>query len=75
MAINPARLLGLGSGLRTGAAAHLTLIDPLAAYTVKADEFVSLSRNTPFDGMTLHGRAVMTLVEGRVVFQSPHDPV
>ena len=68
--VNPAKLLGLDSGtLSLGAAADITLIDPDLEWTVKADDFASASRNTPFDGWKLKGRAVRTIVDGKTVWQ------
>ncbi len=72
MSTNPARILGLGSGLRVGHTADITLIDPDREYTVKSENFQSLSRNTPFDGWKLKGRPVLTMVGGRVVFEDLH---
>lgn len=69
MAVNPGRLLGLETAIQPGAPANLTLLDPRRPYTVRAEQFVSLSRNTPFDGRTLPGRAVMTIVDGRIVYR------
>jgi dihydroorotase len=70
MTIGPARALGLPGGrLLVGEPANLTLIDTAAAWTVAPDRFLSLSRNTPFRGMMLHGRAVMTVLNGRVVME------
>ncbi|MGH8165287.1 MAG: dihydroorotase, partial [Rhodanobacteraceae bacterium] len=67
--INPARLLGLQSGtLSLGAKADITLIDPDLEWTVNADTFASASRNTPFDGWKLRGRAVRTIVGGKTVW-------
>ncbi|MGD9330612.1 MAG: dihydroorotase [Desulfobacterales bacterium] len=71
MATGPARLLGLEHGLQTGMAAHLTLIAPELAFTVDVASFASLSRNCPFHGWPLKGRAVMTIVDGRVVYELP----
>jgi len=68
MSINPARILGLDRGLAPGNIADITLIDPEYSYTVDAQKFLSKSRNTPFDGWKLKGRAVMTIVGGKVVF-------
>ncbi len=66
---NPARILSIPFGtLERGAAADLTVIDPEAKYTIDAQKFVSKSRNCPFDGMEARGRAIMTIVDGRVVF-------
>jgi dihydroorotase len=67
----PARILGLETGLQPGRRADVTLIDPGMNLTVHADRFQSKSRNTPFEGWRLRGKAVMTMVDGRVVY---HDP-
>jgi dihydroorotase len=65
----PARAFGLPGGvLAVGAVADLCVIDPERPITITADELASKSKNTPFLGQTLAGRAVLTLVEGRVVY-------
>ncbi|MFO8084218.1 MAG: dihydroorotase [Desulfobacterales bacterium] len=69
MATNPARILGIECGITTGKTADITLIDPDYSYVVNADKFQSKSRNTPFNGWNAKGRAVMTIVGGRVVFE------
>ena len=70
MSTEPARILGLENGLRVGRPADITIIDPNASYTVAAANFQSLSRNTPFDGWKLTGKPVLTMVEGRIVFEA-----
>ena len=67
MACAPARFLNLAHGIRPGLNADLTLIDPKRDYLVQAEQMKSKSRNTPFEGMTLTGKAVMTIVNGRIV--------
>lgn len=68
MAANPRTILGIGNGrVEVGKAADLTVFDPAASWTVDPSQFRSKSRNTPFAGMTLTGRAVLTVVGGRVV--------
>jgi dihydroorotase len=70
MSLGPARIVGradLGT-LAAGARGHVTVIDPEAEWTVDPGDFHSKSRNTPFAGRTLRGRAVATLVDGRTVF-------
>jgi dihydroorotase len=68
--VNPARLLQIDAGtLSVGHAADITLIDPDLEWTVAASEFQSMSRNTPFDGWTLKGRAVRTIVGGKTVWK------
>ena len=69
LTINPARLLKLDRGtLAPGAIADITLIDPQQAWKVDADQFYTLSRNTPFNGWELPARATHTIVDGRVVW-------
>ena len=70
MTINPARVTGLNRGtLLEGAPADITVIDPRVAWKVVPEEFRSKSRNCPFAGMELKGRAVATLVNGQVKWQ------
>jgi dihydroorotase len=69
MSINPAKILGLDQGLSSGNIADITLIDPEYEYTVDSNKFQSKSRNTPFNGWKLKGRAVMTIVGGKTVFE------
>jgi dihydroorotase len=53
-----------GTTLQAGSPANLTLIDPAAQRTIVPAESASLSRNTPFDGMTLPGQVVATFLRG-----------
>jgi dihydroorotase len=68
--IEPAKLLKLDAGtLSIGALADVTLIDPNLEWTVKIENFQSVSRNSPFDGWKLKGRAVRTIVGGETVWK------
>ncbi|MFH0995177.1 MAG: dihydroorotase [Pseudomonadota bacterium] len=73
MSTQPAGILGLASGLKIGAAADITVIDPDRIWTVDAGRFQSIGRNTPFDGWTLKGKAVLTMVNGAIVFEERLD--
>jgi dihydroorotase len=67
--VNPARLLQIEAGtLSIGRPADVTLIDPDLEWTVDASQFQSMSRNTPFHGWKLKGRAVRTIVGGKTVW-------
>lgn len=64
----PAAILGIPAGrVVPGAPADLCLLDPQAAWVVSGATLASQGRNTPFLGLELVGRAVRTLVAGRVV--------
>ena len=66
---NPAKLLGLDRGtLSVGAIADVTLINPDLEWTVDKEQSFSRSRNTPFHGREVRGRAVRTIVGGRTVW-------
>lgn len=66
---NPARLLSLDRGtLSIGAAADVTLINPELEWTFDKAKSCSLSRNTPFHGAQLKGRAITTIVAGKTVW-------
>jgi dihydroorotase len=68
--IEPAKLLKLDAGtLSAGAAGDVTLIDPNLEWTVRVDQFQSASRNSPFNGWKLKGRAVRTIVSGETVWK------
>ncbi len=64
----PARILGLDAhgNLAIRSPANLVLIDPVVKWTVDPSSFASRSRNTPFTGHELTGRAKMTFFNGAV---------
>lgn len=72
LSLNPAKRLGIEGGtLLKGKPADLTIIDPDRLWMVDPQQFFSKSRNTPFAGLSLRGSCYMTIVDGRIVFQSP----
>jgi dihydroorotase len=69
MALKPARLLRLESGtLGVGQVADITVVDPDLRWTVDPERFLSLSRNTPFAGRELKGKAILTIIAGEIVY-------
>jgi len=67
MTVNPARVLGVDRGtLQPGRPADVTIIDPIVKWTIDVDAFVSKSRNCPYHGWPVTGRAVATIVHGEV---------
>lgn len=67
MTVNPAKILGLNEGnLKPDSFANILIIDESKEYIVKAEDFVSKGKNTPFDSWTLRGRPVFTIYKGKV---------
>ena len=74
--VNPARLLNLDKGtLGVGADGDVTVLDPDAEWVFERGASASKSKNNPFFGWTLKGRAVATVVGGKVVWSGKNDLV
>jgi dihydroorotase len=70
--VAPARLLKLNKGtLAVGADADVTIFDPDLEWTYDRAQSASKSKNSPFHGWPLKGRAIATVVAGEVVYR--HD--
>jgi len=68
--VSPARLLRLPKGtLNVGADADVTVLDLEGEWVFRRRDSASKSKNTPFEGWPLKGRAVMTLVGGSIVWR------
>lgn len=76
MSTAPASILGIPGGtLAVGAPGDVTVLDLERTWTVDAAAFASKSRNTPFDGWALKGKAVAAIVGGEVKFGELAQPV
>ena len=70
MSYNPAKIIGIDRGtLMPGAVADVTIMDPEWEFVIDRNEFVSMGHNTPFDGRTVKGRVVTTIVNGEIVYR------
>lgn len=47
----------------------VTILDPDLEWTFNVSQSQSKSRNTPFDGWTMRGATVATIVGGRIVYR------
>ena len=66
--VNPARLLNLEKGtLSVGSDADVTVFDPDREWIFSSEESASKSKNSPFFGWKLKGKAVATIVGGKLV--------
>jgi dihydroorotase len=74
--VNPARLLNLNKGtLSVGADADVTVFDSGEEWIFRADESASKSKNSPFNGWKLKGKAVATIVGGKKVWTAADEAV
>jgi dihydroorotase len=73
LTINPAKVLGINRGtLKPGAVADVTVIDPATEWVIDPTKFRSKSRNCPFAGWKVRGRAEVVLVGGVVKYECGH---
>ena len=68
LSLNPAKLLGLRTGrIKVGCPADLVLFDLDKPFILDRTKLHSKSKNTPFDGRTMQGRVIKTIVSGQEV--------
>lgn len=70
MSYNPAKILGIDKGtLEVGKIADIVITDPTAEYKIDIDKFVSMGKNSPFQGKKVKGRVDFTIVNGKIVYR------
>jgi len=70
MTCNAAKIINFDGGeIKKGARADLVLIDLNHEWTINSQDFYSKSKNSPFDGFKVKGRAIRTVVAGKTVFE------
>jgi dihydroorotase len=74
LSVNPARILGVEGGtLSVGTPADITVIDPEKRFVFTEESILSKSKNSPFLGWELQGKAVMTILAGRITWLQDGD--
>lgn len=69
LSYNPAKLLGLNTGqMKVGYPADLVLFDPDKPFILDRSKLHSKSKNTPYDGKTMQGKVIQTIVAGKEVY-------
>lgn len=69
MSYNPANILGINRGLiKEGYIADLVLVDINKEYGINTNEFISKSKNNPFNGHRVKGQVVATIKDGHVIY-------
>ncbi len=66
---NANKRFNIGSEIKIGIKADLTIFDFKNKYAVNPDDFLSMGRSTPFEGMEVYGKCKMTMCNGNVVWE------
>lgn len=70
LSTKPAEILNIEAGvLIKGGQADIAIVDPNRETTVNASKFKSKGKNTPFDGLTLEGKILYTIFNGKIVYK------
>ena len=69
MALAPRRRFGIEGGTEIGERADFAVFDLESTRICRGEEFVSMGKMTPFEGMTVQGECVLTVVGGEVKYQ------
>jgi dihydroorotase len=69
MTCNAAKIINFDGGvIQKGSRADLTLIDLNCEWVIDSQKFLSKSKNSPFDGFKVKGKAIRTIVAGKTVY-------
>ncbi len=70
LSANPARILGIDRGdISVGHIADLVIADVKEPYVIDVGNFISKGKNSPFQGRTVYGKVLLTMVNGEVVYE------
>ena len=74
MSYNPAQILHLKKGtLEEGRMADVMLFDPECTYAIDKNKFWSKAKNTPFQGRKVTGKVMMTICDGKIVYDAAEE--
>ena len=67
--VNPAKVLGIDRGdISEGKVADVTIFDPRALYEIHAADFKGKAKNMPYEGRSVYGKVMYTILEGKVSY-------
>ncbi len=70
LSVNANKRFNIGSSIKVGQKADLTVFDLNDKYTVNPDDFLSMGKSTPFEGMEVYGKCKMTICNGKIVWEA-----
>ena len=66
---NPVKRFKIDNHFAIGKRANLTIFDLNEEYKINPDEFLSMGKSTPFEGMSVYGKCKMTMSEGKIAYK------
>lgn len=69
LSVNPNKRFGIGSTLKVGEKADLTVFDLNEKYIINPNDFLSMGKSTPFENTEVYGKCKMTMCNGNVVWE------
>lgn len=69
MSDSPNEIFEIGNDIKEGKMANLAIFDLETEYKINASEFLSKGKSTPFDGMKVFGKCMMTMYKGDIVWK------
>ena len=69
LTVSPRRIFRLPRVMQEGSRADITIIDTSKEFTIDSSHFLSKGHSTPFDGLRVRGRVMMTIRDGRIVWE------
>ncbi|MBE5760411.1 MAG: dihydroorotase [Clostridiales bacterium] len=70
MSMKPREIFDLGEGIKKGQSADITVLDLESNYDIDSSKFLTTGFGTPFEGWNVSGKILMTMYNGRTVWQS-----
>ena len=70
MSTSPRRIFRIGGALEPGMPADLAILNLDNEFTIDSNTFLSKGRSTPFDGWKVRGKVLMTLKDGKAVYNN-----
>ena len=69
LSINANKRFNIGSEIKIGNKADLTVFDLNDKYVINPNDFLSMGKSTPFEGAEVYGKCKITICNGNVVWE------
>ena len=73
MSINPCKRFGIKNGIADGETADITVFDLNKEYKINSEDFLSKGKSTPFEGMKVFAKCLLTVANGNIAFEDANE--